>query len=138
WPNRRVQTRPPNAMALKPTTVRSANSQSGRSSMRRRASFIRPAPSAFLILGKEPRSISSSSNSNQSPAKRPTVSQQIRDESELAFKRLNLNREYGLESLNPSPQQAVSISNAYGVLIPSLRPFSIAAPNDQATLRFIP
>src|SRR5215467_4114490 len=67
-PSLRVQTRPPNAIALKPATVRSANSQSGRSSMRRRASIIHPVPSALLVVGKEPASISSSSNSNYPPA----------------------------------------------------------------------
>src|SRR5262249_45446616 len=67
-PSLRVQTRPPNAIALKPATVRSANSQSGRSSMRRRASIIHPVPSAFLVVGKESASTSSSSNSNYPPA----------------------------------------------------------------------
>jgi hypothetical protein len=32
--------------------------------MRRRTSIIRPVPSALLVVGKEPASISSSSNSN--------------------------------------------------------------------------
>src|SRR5215469_216500 len=63
-PSLRVQTRPPSAIALKPPTIRTANSQSGRSSMRRRASIIRPEPRALLVVGKEPASISSSSNSN--------------------------------------------------------------------------
>src|SRR5215469_13632112 len=68
WTNRRVQTRPPSAITLKPTTFRSANSESGRFSMRRRAFIIRPAPNALLVVGKEPASISSSSNSNHPPA----------------------------------------------------------------------
>jgi len=48
WPNRRVQTRPPNAIALKPPTVRSANNQCGRSSKR----IIRAARGALLVIGK--------------------------------------------------------------------------------------
>src|SRR5262249_33591467 len=48
WPNRRAQTRPPSATALKPPTVRSANNQSGRSPSR----IIRLAPSALLVIAK--------------------------------------------------------------------------------------